>query len=233
MKESNHIILPQIHSNYCKFLDTCINLLYFTSLKRLQKEKIKEIESEILKIKQYKNYAISQKVENEANQLFQMQCILNAVKSILSLWIEVKDSNFGKAWNLLIDDYEGIRFIEALLISIENSIFPSFSYLSRSCITTIGNCSICKDDFNLCNHIENEIYMGKLCQRTDKKIIECDHLAIVENPKDRRCIITEYSDKDGNIIDKFTGRISGKKDNNFQGIHAKGSVVTLYSLDFN
>ena len=207
MKENKYITYPEIHSDYCKFIKTCEDFLHFTSSKRLQKEKIKEIEAEIFKIKQYKSYFISQKIEEQANQLFHMQCMLNSVKSILSFWIEVKNSNFEKAWHLLIDaqeyinlalkinDYQGVRFIEELLVSIESSIFPrSLSYLSRGCITTIGKCSVCNNNFNLCNHIENEIYMGKLCQRIEKKIIEYNHTAIVKNPRDRRCVIAEYSE---------------------------------------
>lgn len=247
MKEDNYITFPQICSNYCNFIDSCGALLYFTSSKRRQENKVKEIDAEISKIKQYKGYAISQKAEEEANQFFHMQCMLNAIKSILSLWIEVKDSNYRKAWDVLIDgqeyikvalkinDYEGVRFIEELLINIEKSIFPRTPlYLSSGHIETIGKCSICKNNFNLCDHIENKIYMGQLCQRIEKKIIKCDHVALVKNPKDRKCIITERSDEDGNMIDNFTGEICGKRQNdNLEGMQIEGSCLTLSSLDFS
>ena len=65
-------------------------------------------------------------------------------------------------------------------------------------------CSICNEPLETCEHIEDEIYLGSVCRRIRIADINIDHSAIVENPKDRRCIITEFELSPGKIHDYIT-----------------------------
>lgn len=220
---SQKFLFETIAENYCQFIDSCGKFICFTVSKKIQSKKATECEKYIKVIKLYKQQAIKNKIEEHANELFHMQCMINATRSFLLMWIALKENEFNKAWSRLIDaqeyvsialkihDYEGVYNLENLLKSAEESIFPSMSYNSLGIIETIGKCSICLDSFSLCNHIENHIYMGCLCQRIDREIIKVDHTALVKNSRDRRCIITKISDDDGIEIDYFTREKTGKK----------------------
>ncbi|ACF44814.1 hypothetical protein Ppha_2655 [Pelodictyon phaeoclathratiforme BU-1] len=72
--------------------------------------------------------------------------------------------------------------------------------------------------------------MGRLCQRADREIVRVDHIAFVENPRDRRCIITKTSDDEGNEIDYFTWEKTGKIVNNDEGHHFEGRMFCYPTL---
>ena len=214
----------EIHKNFCAFVDSCCKYNCFTRSIDLQKKKFEECNHFIAQIKLYKSQAVSANDEYIANQFFHMQCILNALSSVFSMWCLIKTDKYQKAWNSLIDaqeyvvialkieQYEGLLNFQSNLLSIEEAMFPSWKlYNSPGMTETIGICSICKENFALCDHIENQIYMGSLCQRIDREIIDYNHTAFVEKPRDRRCIITEISDDNGNMLDYFTWEKTGEK----------------------
>ena len=241
------ICFQEIKEIYEKFIDSCAKFNFFTRSIEKQKEKISECIQYINLIKAYKAQAIERNSELQANHFFHMQCMMNAIKSSLEMWVNIKEHNFARAWCLLIDaqeyievalkvaDYEGVRNLESRLTSIEHSIFPDWAlYNSPGHTETIGKCSVCHKSFVLCDHIENQVYMGKLCQRVDRKIIETNHVAIVKKPQDRRCIITKLTDN-GKTLDYFTLDESDKplsdnpKDDEMM---TSGIIMSFRSLDF-
>lgn len=245
MNDKN-VSFKKIHSEYCDFIDSCGKFSFYTRSKRIQIEKIRECERYVQVIKLYKKKAIEENNENVSNQLFHMQCMINSSMSSLLMWVELKKKDFSKAWSFLVDsqdyvsialrisDYEGVRDFESRLKSIEESIFPGWKlYNSPGFIETIGKCSICSESFLDCDHIENEIYMGAMCQRVDRKIIETNHIAYVEDPRDKRCIITKVSDDDGNMIDYFTWEKTGENKAIEKGMCTENIILNLFSLDIS
>lgn len=238
------ISFEEIHEAFCDFIDSCGKFSFYTRPIEMQRHKVAECDKYIAAIKQYKSQAIEKNNEHAANQFFHMQCMIHALRSSLLMWIELKENRFGNSWTYLVDaqeytsialrvnDYEGIRNLESRLKGAEESLFPGWKiYNSPAFVETIGKCSICHNPFSECNHVENEIYMGSLCQRVDRKIVRVDHFAFVENPRDRRCIITKTSDDDGNEIDYFTLEKTGKKVNNDEGYHVEGRMFCTPTLD--
>lgn len=218
------ISYAEIHEEFCSFIDSCSKFSFYTRSIEIQRQKVTECDKHLVVIKQYKSQAIERNNEHVANQFFHMQCMINALKSFLLMWIEIKENSFENAWTHLVDaqeytsialrinDYDGIRNFEARLKGAEDSLFPGWKiYNSSGFVETIGKCSICHNSFSECNHVENEIYMGSLCQRIDRKIVRIDHVALVENPRDRRCIITKTSDDDGNELIILHGRKQVKR----------------------
>jgi len=55
--------------------------------------------------------------------------------------------------------------------------------------------------------------MGSVCKRIKIKNIEIDSCSIVENPKDRRCIFTEFELSPGKIHDYITLRYLRDEEN--------------------
>jgi hypothetical protein len=134
----------------------------------------------------------------------------------------------------MIEDYPGLNKLKEFLFHVEDAIFPSLSmYMSSGHTETIGNCSICGLKFLLCDHIENQIYMGRLCRRVGRKILKLNHVALVENPKDRRCIITQISDMDGSMIDYFTRKIINDRTDESDTNSMKAIILTAHSLDLD
>lgn len=238
------ISIEEIHENYCDFIESCGKFNFYTRSKTTQEEKIAECSQYIRLIKSYKNQAIENNSEKVANKFFHMQCMINATKSFLLMWVKLKEDDFNKSWSHLIDaqeyisialrldDYEGVRNLEERLKGAEDSIFPNWAiYNSPSFVESIGKCSICNESFLKCTHIENTIYMGRMCHRVDREIINIDHFAFVENPRDRRCVITKISDDEGNEIDYFTWEKTGKKLDVSDGMRAEGVVFSIPTLD--
>jgi len=224
MKSGETVTVPQIHENYSKLINSCDKLNSYTRSIRLQKNKITECEHNISYIKGFRHQAQSHSDEAQANQFFHMMCMLNAMRSALLLWVHIKEGTYDKAWTDLIDaqeytaialkvsDYEEVRNLEENLQFIEKSIFPGFAlYSSPGWTETVGDCSICGSKFSECDHIENQIYMGNLCRRINRKLIELDHAALVKDPRDRRCILTEISNNEGEMINNFTLEKTGEK----------------------
>lgn len=238
------ISFNDIRSEYFDFIDSCGKFNFFTRSKRIQSEKVVECEHYLKVIKSYKKQVIGQGVEALANELFHMQCMVNASRSSLLMWIALKEDKFNDAWSDLVDaqeyisialkikDYEGVRNLEKRLQGAEESIFPGWSlYNSPGFVETIGNCSICGELFSLCDHIENQIYMGQLCQRIDRNIVRANHFALVKSPRDRRCIITKISEADGKEIDYFTWDKTGNKKDNSDGMRAEAILFKIPTLD--
>lgn len=231
-----------IRNDFCHFIESCSKYTFYTRAKDLQHEKIIECQDYIKIIKQYKYEAMSWKEEYMANQLFHMQCIVNAFMSFLLMWVHIKEEKFNDSWislidayeyvaiALKIDNYESIQQFQTHLKAAEKSLFPNWKFYTSSSFTeTIGKCSICAQIFTECNHLENEIYMGSLCIRVDRKMIKMDHVSFVENPRDRRCIITTKSDDDKNNIDRFTLKTIGKVTS--ENIHFQAIAFHKPNLD--
>ena len=74
-----------------------------------------------------------------------------------------------------------------------------------------SKCSICDEDFTMCEHIRGEAYMGVACSEictefkdTHHAAIVDNHAAIVDNPDDKRCRDISYGDSKENMIDIMT-----------------------------
>lgn len=235
----------EIHNNFCNFIDSFGNYISYTRSTEAQHQKILECEKHLKTIKNYKYQSVKIKNEQYANQFFHMQCMINTLKSFLFMWIQLKENDFENSWKSLVDSqeylaialkinsYEGALNLQKSLKSAEELLFPKWEkYLSCGFIETVGKCSICHNLFTICDHIENEIYMGNICRRIDRKIVEIDHLALVSHPRDRRCITIKMSDDEGNEIDSFTLEKTGKRLDNSKGQNFQGIIFCFPTLDF-
>jgi hypothetical protein len=240
------ISLADIHEEFVTFIDSVAKHNVFTRSTKLQEQLIQNCSEIINQLKSFKYQAIQHEQEHEANQLFHMQCVINALKSSLSIWVNLKKSEFLNAWISLVDaqdyvniafkvaDYEGLRKFEQKLQFIEESIFPDWAYFnSTGHIETIGKCSICGLSFLKCDHIEDMVYMGRLCRRIGFEITEFNHTSLVDIPKDKRCVMTKISEDSGQMIDYFTWEPCNEKKNDSEGMHFESLVYSTHVLDLD
>jgi len=241
------LTVAEILQQYNQTIDRVFNLNVFSRAVALQQSEIDELEHYIARIKQYKYWAINQADERLANLFFHCQCLLQSLQASLRVWVILKTDQPSDAWGHLIDAQEYLdvsrkakpdsnlaQFEERLRV-MESALFPHQNiYNSPGFSETIGKCSICQQPFAMCNHIEGHVYMGQLCQRVDRKILNVYHGAFVRNPRDRRCILVKYSNDDGRMIDRFTLEDVGpKKDNGDDVMHVEGVMMSFRQLDLN
>ena len=247
MNDAARISIVTILEQYGKFIDDCASHNVHARATALQEQKLAEIPPRIAQMKGYKAQAIARQDEGQANLFFHFQCMLRSMESSLQVWLAVKDGKPEKGWTHLVDaqeykdvallthDVEGVRAHERQLLAMEHALFPHAPlFNSAGFVESIGNCSICAAPFSTCDHIENFVYMGRLCRRVNRKFIEATHAALVKNPRDRRCVITKSSNDAGRMIDRFTLEDVGPKTSDGgDAMMIEAILMTFVELDLD
>ncbi|MFY9478625.1 MAG: SEC-C metal-binding domain-containing protein [Aquabacterium sp.] len=85
---------------------------------------------------------------------------------------------------------------EDQLVELEKT-YPYNIFLSAGLIVDAYECTLCGQDINSldCIHRMGHLYRGQVAQAKPRKILQLDHVAFVEQPQDRRCVLT-YEDSD-------------------------------------
>jgi hypothetical protein len=149
--------------------------------------------------------AVSEGDERAANFLLGLQCVAQALASELRVYLLLKDERPEEAWDALIDtqdalagamcagpDFAHLEQAARRVRDLEQYLFPPQMFLSAGMIVRKQVCSICGGDYSECDHIAGMPYCGQFCgvRLTE---IEADHVAIVEEPANRRCRVTSFS----------------------------------------
>lgn len=216
--------LPELAAEYTTAVKEAARFAFLVRDAQLQLEQINTLSALKARFRRFKYGAIKAGDEEGANVFFHMQCGLNAQISFLRMWIQLKEGEYYKAWDSLIDAQQyvslamraakgGIGFDDFLerLKRTEDVVFPGYSvYNSWGVLIQGGECSICGKPFGECEHIEGLVYWGRLCCRVRPGFVEMDHVAIVDEPHDRKCIITEITTDDGYYRDYMTWKQTKK-----------------------
>lgn len=188
----------------------------------LQKEtcaRLYDFQSDLEKEKQK---AVSAGDENFANLLLGFECVAECIRAEITMWILLKMGNPDEAWDSLISAqtaaadaaraHEGFSHLaqkSERLETIEQLVFPPQVFLSSGLIVRHQECSICGAEYGECGHLAGMPYWGTFCHIIAKDI-EARHFAIVENPADKRCRITEF-EADGGWRNRMTWKIDPRK----------------------
>lgn len=204
------------------FIDKAKADLFITASKSVIEKWVRKLDESIKENRRMKRYFMQNNNDFASGTFLYSHCMLSAIKSIYLAFKYIKSDEGGKSWMLFVDasDYldvarlfldkfrmnsAGHEHFVGFLKALENSIFPTNQlFVSPGAKETLGDCSVCGEDFFDCEHIERDIYNGVLCQRVNKRIIEANHIALVKNPRDRRCVIRTIESKDGSVLDVFS-----------------------------
>lgn len=235
--------IKEITEKYNELLNDSFKFNYLLRDTDLQKEQIVILSEFRDKVKSIKYNFINEKDELLSNLFFHFQCVLNSLITNFQIWIEIKETNYKDAWDRLVDaqeylevafriegDHYGIDKLYENLQDIEKLIFPGYPlYHSVGFVEKGGKCSICNKKYSDCNHLEDFIYMGKLCRKIDRQFVEFNHSALVKNPYDRRCTIQWISDDDGKKRDYITWK---KYDDNVKGENGGMTMgIVLFNMN--
>ncbi|MCP3923349.1 MAG: hypothetical protein GY714_12265 [Desulfobacterales bacterium] len=146
----------------------------------------------------------------ELDELFVFKSYISFLLEYNLTWKMIRENRFSKSWNHLqnsmdylravkkfsktTDNSKFIPFFEDQLINLE-SLYPYKVFFSIGCITEKCTCSICGENIDSleCPHIKGELYGGVMaCAIIEKS--EINHVAMVKNPKDKRCVV-QYDDQ--------------------------------------
>jgi hypothetical protein len=171
-----------------------------------------------------KRERISTLDEEGANTILSMELCFQMVLQELRMWMSLKRDQPELAWNHLVSAQHHclaaitvrrqlvskpatgeLENIYQKLLVIERVVYPPQIFNSIGGIAKRRECSICGGDYDSCPHIRGRAYMGKLCH-TIVQELRLDEVSIVDEPADKRCRITHFSDS-GKRRNKMTWRL--------------------------
>ena len=201
-----------------KTLSSKMKYLYITrdiSIFEEQQSKLEKLHEKIIETKQK---FIEKKNEDESNKFLSIENLCISILSGIHMFIKLKQNDPNGAWLDLVEAqnnaYWSINHYELSgnlpkdcivhFSNVEKILFPPQTFNSISVISIKSKCSICDEDFSLCDHIRGEAYMGVSCSEICTEMKDFHHVAIVENPDDKRCRNTAYGNSKDNMIDVMT-----------------------------
>lgn len=121
------------------------------------------------------------------------------------VWRLVAEEKFSASWRKLQDALDALRLVrrfsqidtsalEDQLVELEKA-YPYNIFFSIGAIVERFECSICGHDIDSfqCIHRKGHLYRGRMAVGVAHNIVEFDHLAMVDQPEDRRCVVS-YDD---------------------------------------
>jgi hypothetical protein len=153
-----------------------------------------------------------------ADYLLGMQALTDALLAEFEMVRLVKDAKPHEAWAALVTAQENVRLArrtqfargegaadyENRLACVEKALFPTPVFVSAGFLHRGGKCTICNAGFDSCTHLEGQIYCGRVCAEVDYTHMELDHVAIVAEPRDRRCYLRNFQNAGGATVDIMT-----------------------------
>lgn len=147
--------------------------------------------------------------ENGPDELFDDLYVLRRYVDFFGsygqLWRLIANEEFSASWMKLQDALDSLRLVrrfsnidisalEEQLIELEKT-YPYNVFFSVGALVETFECSICGHDIDSfhCPHRKGHLYRGRMAVGIARKIVNLDHIAVVDQPEDRRCVVT-YKD---------------------------------------
>lgn len=121
------------------------------------------------------------------------------------IWRLIADKKFSASWNKLQDALDALKLVrrfsridlsafEDQLIELEKT-YPYNVFFSIGALVDKFDCSICGQDIDSfqCSHRKGHLYRGRMAVGIARNIVNLDHVAMVDQPEDRRCVVS-YED---------------------------------------
>ena len=189
----------------------------------LQTEQQHRVHNFLQRLEKYRQEAIAAHDEEAANAAFVALCIVEGLLNHLQLWLLLKSDRMAEAWDQLVEAQDSLktalRFVQddALrhwymeLLAAEKLLFPPQRFASSSHYFGYAECSICGKVYGECGHVAGRLHMGQMCVRQIHEIGGVNHVAIVDNPRDKGCRWTKVK-RDGHMYCTLTLRRLEKAD---------------------
>ena len=230
----DNVEVENLIEEFNRIISNSENIAIFTRDIDLQKEEKETLNAFIQKTETIRKSKAKNYSEPELNLILCMIISAEALLNEISMLINLKEGNMDAAWNHLIyaqnktfivacnyplkneNELEGYL---SRLDAYEKLIFPKMMFASIGGIMRKSKCSICKNDYEECDHVKRKMYNGELCVREIHKI-ELEEISIVEKPANKLCRITTIQ-RNGKNVDVLTLKESNtgstqKKENDIE-----------------
>jgi len=164
-----------------------------------------ELDREKVVLQEVKESLAASENDQVYNELYLFSAYVGLFQDYCSYWRLLSEGNFGKSWGALQDVQDSLRLIYKFWPKEECPAV--LSYIERQCLEieklypykvffSIGveiqdiECSLCGKSMNSfdCEHIAGELYRGQLACGIAKNLVALNHVAVVTNPRDKRCV---------------------------------------------
>lgn len=121
------------------------------------------------------------------------------------LWRLIAEEKFSASWIKLQDAFDLLRLVrrfsdidvsglEDQLAELEKT-YPYNVFFSIGAQVDKFECSICSHDIDSfeCTHRGGQLYRGRMAVGIARNIVNFDHVAFVDKPEDKRCVVS-YDD---------------------------------------
>lgn len=143
------------------------------------------------------------------NDIFVLETYVRFFIAYGDLWSKISKGLYSESWRRLQDANDLLRLIRKWSgitlapfdkqLSALETLYPYKIFSSIGFVVERFECSICGNDIDSfeCLHRKNELYRGVRAIAIARNIQNIDHIAIVENPVDKRCVFTIPDDAPG------------------------------------
>lgn len=192
-----------------QFIEKCLEVEKFNNLARsvqFQTNSKASLIDFLKDLNSYKISAIEDSNEEKANRILYYENIIKTLINELSMWISFKEDNPQDAWKHLVNAQLSLR---AALLSIEigdlldhyvekldqleQYLFPKLLFMSVGVNTKVKTCSICRGNYDNCDHIKSNPYMGELCHVIIEEC-ELEEVSLVDVPANKHCRVLTTSE---------------------------------------
>lgn len=139
------------------------------------------------------------------DDLYVLRRYVNFFDAYGQLWRLIANGEFADSWRKLQDALDYLRLVrrfshidisalENQLIELEKT-YPYNVFFSIGAIVERFECSICGEDIDSfqCPHRKGQLYRGRMATGIARGVVNFDHVAMVDQPEDRRCVVN-YED---------------------------------------
>lgn len=184
----------------------------------IQKDEIANLDLYLDKLSNQKKEFSENKFENDANLVYCLLTLTRVIQLELKMLVSLKEDKMAEAWDILIVSQNSLatvirnypfehthldKYLDRLN-NYEKTLFPKLTFQSYGGIVEESHCSICEQDYGICDHMKGKLYNGELCCRRITKVA-LEEISIVENPANKHCRVLSI-ETNGNKIDILTLR---------------------------
>lgn len=162
--------------------------------------------------------------EDSLNDLAILGYFLGFLSDYVAFWRKVVTLQYDASWTALQDVLDSIRLLKRLgsfdlarfetqLVDLE-ATYPYTMFASIGGVAGRVECSICGKDIDSfeCTHRAGTLYMGKLARGLVREFRELNHVALTENPADKRCVMkVQGKSYEYPAIDWLAANLSAKR----------------------
>lgn len=158
------------------------------------------------------------------NDLYILSRIIDFFGAYNGVWRDIHGGHFSASWTSLQDALDYLRtikrfsndssspfdFFESQVPEVEK-LYPYRVFASIGAIIGRCECSICGADVDGgdCPHLMGELYRGKVAHGVVTSVEALDHMALVTDPVDKRCVVEiEDSDERFRVMKYLSGLLA-------------------------